>query len=47
MIMKNKTKLVKKESYITPDMEIIVIEIEQSILSSSSGEIPGFIPEIW
>ena len=40
--MKEKIKLVEKETYITPDIEVVDIEIEQNILqNSSNNDMPG------
>lgn len=45
--MKSITKTVKKETYIAPDIEVVEIEIEQSILQSSSGDIPDMPGSDW
>ena len=40
--MKSITNSIKKEAYIAPDIEVVEIEIEQSILAGGSiGDMPG------
>ena len=36
-----------EETYISPDIEIVNIEIEQNILQEGSGDAPDFSPEYW
>ena len=36
-----------KETYISPDIEIVVIETEQNILAGGSGDAPKMPPTIW
>lgn len=36
--MEKEIKTVQKEAYITPDIEVVEIEIEQNILQSSSTQ---------
>jgi hypothetical protein len=38
---------VKAETYTAPDIEIIDIQLEQNILQSGSGDIPGMPGEPW
>ena len=44
-----KINLQDKETYISPDIEIAVIETEQNILASGSGtgDVPKLNPIIW
>ena len=37
----------EKETYITPDIDVVDIEIEQNILQEGSGDAPDFAPEYW
>ena len=47
--MKKEIKSKEKETYISPDIEVVNIEIEQNILEggSSSGDLAGMPGEIW
>lgn len=45
--MKKDDKLLNKEPYITPDIKVVEVEIEQNILASGSGDLPGFGGEDW
>ena len=45
--METEIKLQVKETYISPDIEIVDIEIEQNILQEGSGDAPDFAPEYW
>ena len=50
--MNTKSILIKKkETYISPDIAVVVIEIEQSILQGGSGggggELPGMPGSAW
>ena len=45
--MKNEIKSTERESYISPDIEVMDIEIEQNILQEGSGDAPDFAPEYW
>ena len=45
--MKNEIKSIERESYISPDIEVMDIEIEQNILQEGSGDAPDFAPEYW
>lgn len=42
-----KKKSFKKETYISPDIEIVEIETEQNILASGSGNVPNMPGEPW
>ena len=46
--MKKEFKSTEKETYISPDIEIVDIEIEQNILAGgSSGDVPDMPGEDW
>ena len=45
--MKKEIMSSEKETYITPDIEVVNIEIEQNILQEGSGDAPDFAPEYW
>ena len=45
--METEIKLQGKETYISPDIVIVDIEIEQNILQEGSGDAPDFAPEYW
>ncbi len=47
--MNMELKLIEKETYIAPDIEVMEVEIEQSILADASGggDLPGFGGEPW
>ena len=45
--MKEKIKLVEKETYITPDIEVVDIEIEQNIFAGSDGNLNNMPAENW
>lgn len=35
--MENKSKILEKEVYICPDIDVLIIETEQNVLSGGSG----------
>ena len=37
----------ERETYISPDIEVLDIEIEQNVLQEGSGDAPDFAPEYW
>ena len=40
--MKKETKLLKKKAYVSPDIKVVEVEIEQNILlGGSPGDMPG------
>ncbi|MGV8964548.1 MAG: hypothetical protein ACOH2V_14370 [Candidatus Saccharimonadaceae bacterium] len=39
--MEKEFKSTEKETYISPDIEIVDIETEQNILAGGSGDLPG------
>lgn len=41
------TKVVEKETYIAPDIEVVDIETEQNILAGGSGDAPDMPPVNW
>ena len=46
--MKKEIKSKETETYISPDIEVVNIEIEQNILAvGSSGDLEGMPGEIW
>ena len=49
--MEKKIKSLEKETYISPDIEVVEIEIEQNILAggsgSGTGDLPGMPGEPW
>ena len=47
--MEKKIKSVEKETYISPAIEVVEIEIEQNILAGGSGkgDLPGMPGEAW
>ena len=45
--MKEENKAAQKEAYISPDIEVVEIEIEQNILAGGSNELPGMDGEDW
>lgn len=46
--MKKEIKSKEKGTYISPDIEVVNIEIEQNILAvGSSGDLEGMPGEIW
>ena len=45
--MEKEIKSSEKAIYITPEIEIVDIEIEQNILQEGSGDAPDFAPEYW
>ena len=45
--MEQEIKSTEKETYISPDIEVVDIEIEQNILQEGSGDAPDFAPEYW
>ena len=45
--MKKEIMSTERETYITPDIEVVDIEIEQNILQEGSGDAPDFAPEYW
>lgn len=45
--MKKDNKPLKKEAYISPDIKVVEVEIEQNILAGGSGDLPGFGGEDW
>lgn len=45
--MKEENKTVQKEAYISPDIEVVEIEIEQNILANGSNELPDMLGEDW
>ena len=42
-----KASLLATKKYIAPDIKIVEIEIEQNILASGSGDLPGMPGEGW
>ncbi len=44
--MKKKTDSLKKKVYISPDIEVVEIKIEQNIFAGS-GDLPGLSGEDW
>ena len=47
-LWKKEIKSKEKETYISPDIEVVNIEIEQNILAvGSSGDLEGMPGEIW
>lgn len=44
--MEKKIKSLKKEPYIAPDIEVVQIEMEQTLLAGS-GNLPGMGGEDW
>ena len=45
--MKKEIKSTKKETYIAPDIAVVEIEIEQSILQATSGNVPDMPGGDW
>ena len=45
--MKKEIHSTERETYISPDIEVVDIEIEQNILQEGSGDAPDFAPEYW
>lgn len=45
--MEKEFKLIEKEFYIAPDIEVVEIEIEQNILQGGSGDVPDMGPVDW
>lgn len=45
--MMEKELRLEKEVYISPEIEVVEIEIEQNILQAGSGDIPGLPGEDW
>ncbi len=45
--MERNIKSLEKETYISPDIEVVHIETEQSILQAGSNELPGMPGEDW
>ena len=45
--MKKEINSTERETYISPDIEVVDIEIEQNILQEGSGDAPDFAPEYW
>ena len=45
--MKKENNQLEKETYIAPDIEVVQIEMEQNILASGSGDLPGMGGEDW
>lgn len=46
--MEKENKLQEKELYISPDIEVVEIEIEQNILTGgSSQDVPNMPPSFW
>lgn len=45
--MEKEFKLVERETYIAPDIEVVDIEIEQNILQSGSGDAQDMAPVNW
>ena len=45
--MKKETKLLKKKAYVSPDIKVVEVEIEQNILLGGSGDLPGMPGEGW
>lgn len=45
--MKKKIKSLEKETYISPDIKVVIIETEQNILTGGSGDIPNMPGEPW
>lgn len=45
--MKKVIKLIKNETYISPDIEVVNIETEQNILASGSGNTLDMPGEKW
>lgn len=39
--MNKKIETLEKETYITPDIEVVDIETEQSILARGTGDLPN------
>lgn len=37
----------EREEYVAPAIEVVEIELEQNVLSSGSGDLPGFGGEDW
>lgn len=46
-MMEKELKTVEKKVYISPDIEVVEIEIEQNILQAGSGDLPGLPGENW
>ncbi len=45
--MEELIKIIEKDAYISPNIEVVEIEVEQCILAGGSGNIPGLSPEEW
>ena len=45
--MEKEFKSTEKETYISPDIEVVDIETEQTILAGASGDIPDVPGEDW
>lgn len=45
--MEKEFKTIEKETYISPDIEVVEIEIEQNILASGSGDVNSMGAEDW
>lgn len=45
--MEKEIRLLEKETYISPDIEVVEIETEQNILQAGSNELPGMPGEDW
>lgn len=45
--MEKEIKSLEKDTYIAPDIEVVDIEIEQSILQVGSNDLPGMPGEDW
>jgi|LSQX01.1.fsa_nt_gb hypothetical protein len=46
-LLNNKISSEEKETYITPDIEVVAIEMEQNILAGGSGTTPDMAPVDW
>lgn len=45
--MEKEVVFLEKEAYISPDIEVVDIETEQSILQAGSNDLPGMPGEDW
>ena len=45
--MKKENRTLRKENYISPDIEVVNIETEQNILQAGSNNLPDMPGEDW
>ena len=45
--MEKEIRSSEEETYISPDLEIVDIDINENILQEGSGDAPDFAPEQW